>query len=71
MAQDVRGNLTKIELRDPDEVWKKDEGCPWALQLENPAFETISREYIAGLITEVGIFAPEQIGLMFEKYYEI
>ncbi|MHA1266000.1 MAG: S-methyl-5-thioribose-1-phosphate isomerase [Candidatus Helarchaeota archaeon] len=70
-TETVVGNLTRIEFRDPEEIWKKEEGRPWNLKFENPAFETISREYIAGLITEVGIFAPEQIGLMFEKYYEI
>ncbi|MFX1297456.1 MAG: S-methyl-5-thioribose-1-phosphate isomerase [Promethearchaeota archaeon] len=67
----IVGHLTKIELREPEEIWIKEEGRPKNLQFENPAFETISREYIAGLITEVGIFASEQIGLMFEKYYEI
>ncbi|NVM30111.1 MAG: S-methyl-5-thioribose-1-phosphate isomerase [Candidatus Helarchaeota archaeon] len=70
-TETVVGHLTKIELRDPEEIWLKDKGRPWNLKLENPAFETVSREYIAGLITEVGIFASEQISLMFEKYYEI
>ncbi len=70
-TETVVGHLTKIELRDPEEIWKADDGRPQDLKFENPAFETISREYIAGLITEVGIFAPEQIGLMFEKYYDI
>ncbi len=70
-TETIVGNLTKIDLRDPDEIWRKDEGRPWVLKLENPAFETISRDYIAGLITEIGIFASEQIGLMFEKYYDI
>ena len=70
-TETVVGHLTKIELRDPEEIWVKDKGRPWNLKLENPAFETVSREYIAGLITEVGIFASEQISLMFEKYYEI
>ena len=70
-TETIVGHLTKIEFRDPEEIWPKEKDRPWNLQFENPAFETISREYIAGLITEVGIFAPEQIGLMFEKYYEI
>ncbi len=70
-TETVVGHLTKIELRDPEEIWAKKADRPRNLKFENPAFETISREYIAGLITEAGIFAPEQIGLMFEKYYEI
>jgi len=70
-AETVVGNLTKIELRESEEIWPEAEGRPANLQFQNPAFETISHEYIAGLITEVGIFAPELIGIMFEKYYAI
>ncbi len=70
-TETIVGHLTKIELRDPEEIWPKCEACPWSLEFENPAFETISHEYLAGLITEVGIFAPELIGVMFEKYYDI
>lgn len=70
-AETVVGNLTKIDFRESEEIWPEIEGRPANLQFQNPAFETISHEYIAGLITEVGIFAPELISLMFEKYYEI
>ena len=70
-AETVVGNLTKIEFREPEEIWPEAEGRPANLQFQNPAFETISHEYIAGLITEMGIFAPELIGIMFEKYYAI
>ncbi|MHA1652067.1 MAG: S-methyl-5-thioribose-1-phosphate isomerase [Candidatus Helarchaeota archaeon] len=70
-TETVVGNLTRIEFRDPEEIWKREEGRPPNLKFENPAFETISREYIAGLITEAGIFAPELISLMFEKYYNL
>lgn len=70
-TETVVGHLTTIEFRDPQEIWKHEEERPENVSFENPAFETISRNYIAGLITEVGLFAPEQIGLMFEKYYEI
>ncbi|MDD1779016.1 MAG: S-methyl-5-thioribose-1-phosphate isomerase [Candidatus Helarchaeota archaeon] len=70
-AETIVGNLTKIEFRESEEIWPEAEGRPATLQFQNPAFETISHEYIAGLITEVGIFAPELIGVMFEKYYDI
>jgi ribose 1,5-bisphosphate isomerase len=70
-TETVVGNLTKIEYRESEEIWPKAEHRPENLQFQNPAFETISHEYIDGLITEVGIFAPELIGVMFEKYYEI
>lgn len=70
-TETVIGHLTQIEFREPSEIWSTEEGRPANLKFENPAFETVPREYIAGLITEVGIFPPELIGLMFEKYYEI
>ncbi|MHA1767437.1 MAG: hypothetical protein ACTSVK_14395, partial [Promethearchaeota archaeon] len=35
----------------------------------NPAFETINRVYISGVITEAGIFPSGQVHLMFAKTY--
>lgn len=70
-AETIVGNLTKIDFRESEEIWPEANGRPANLLFQNPAFETISHEYIAGLITEVGIFAPELIGIMFEKYYAI
>jgi len=60
------GILERIEMRNPEEIWeKKDEN----LTILNPAFETVSRRYIDGLITEVGIFASSHVQNYFEKMY--
>jgi len=60
------GILEKIEMRDPKEIWKE---APPNLQILNPAFETVSRRYIDGLISEAGIFAPSHVHTYFTKLY--
>jgi ribose 1,5-bisphosphate isomerase len=60
------GILEKIEMRDPKEIW---EDAPEQLTILNPAFETVSRRYIDGLITEAGIFAPSFVNFYFYKLY--
>lgn len=55
------GNRTAIEQRDIDEITKDWEAKPANLRVLNPAFESISRDYIDGLISEKGIFAPELV----------
>lgn len=60
------GILEKIEMRDPKEVW---EDAPEGLTILNPAFETVSRRYIDGLITEAGIFASSHVHNYFAKLY--
>ncbi len=52
------GALTEIEMRSPDEIWQD---RPPGLKMFNPAFETISRDLIDGLITEKGIFPPSAV----------
>jgi ribose 1,5-bisphosphate isomerase len=52
------GFLEDIEKRDPQEIWSD---APSGLHIENPAFETVPRRYIDGLITEVGVFPPSSI----------
>jgi len=60
------GILERIEMRNPEEIWeKKDKN----LTILNPAFETVSRRYIDGLITETGIFASSHVQTYFEKMY--
>ncbi len=53
-------------MRDPKEIW---EDAPERLTVLNPAFETVSRRYIDGLITEAGIFAPSFVNFYFYKLY--
>jgi ribose 1,5-bisphosphate isomerase len=60
------GVIEKIEMRDTSEIW---ENPPKGLQILNPAFETVSRRYIDGLITEAGIFASSHVHTYFTKLY--
>jgi ribose 1,5-bisphosphate isomerase len=60
------GILEKIEMREKNEIWNKNHKN---LQILNPAFETVSRRYIDGLITEAGIFASSHAHYHFLSYY--
>ncbi len=60
------GILETIEMRDPEEIW---ENPPEGIEILNPAFETVSRRYIDGLITEAGIFASSHVSNYFAKLY--
>ncbi|MHA2006039.1 MAG: translation initiation factor eIF-2B [Promethearchaeota archaeon] len=60
------GVLETIEMRDPKEIW---ENPPKGIEILNPAFETVSRRYIDGLITEAGIFASSHVPNYFAKMY--
>jgi ribose 1,5-bisphosphate isomerase len=60
------GVIEKIEMREPSEIW---ENPPEGVEILNPAFETVSRRYIDGLITEAGIFASSHVHNYFEKLY--
>ena len=53
-------------MRDPKEVW---DNPPEGITVLNPAFETVSRRYIDGLITEAGIFASSHVPNYFTKLY--
>ncbi|MHA1105118.1 MAG: translation initiation factor eIF-2B [Promethearchaeota archaeon] len=60
------GILEKIEMREPKEIWDYKHKN---LTILNPAFETVSRRYIDGLITEAGIFASSHVPTYFAKLY--
>ncbi len=60
------GILEIIEMREPKEIW---ENPPEGIEILNPAFETVSRRYIDGLITEAGIFASSHVPNYFAKIY--
>lgn len=62
----VAGKLEEIEMRGSDELWNSP---PPGLNIENPAFETVAREYIDGFITEEGIFPPSYIIAVVSKKY--
>ncbi len=63
------GNYEKIEMRDTKEIWKDWTDSPKDLTYLNPAFETINRVYISGVITEAGIYPSGQVHIMFSKTY--
>ncbi len=60
------GILEEIEMRDPSEIWKD---APENIEIKNPAFETVSRRYIDGIITEAGIFVSSHVHQVFSKLY--
>jgi len=60
------GIIERIEMRETSEVW---EDPPEGLTILNPAFETVSRRYIDGLITEAGIFASSHVHFQFARLY--
>jgi ribose 1,5-bisphosphate isomerase len=63
------GNYEKIEMRDESEIWKDWAEKPQGLTFLNPAFETVNRLYISGVITEGGIFPSGQVHSNFRKLY--
>lgn len=62
------GNIAKIEMRNIEEVWSKEER-PEGLKVLNPAFDTIAREYISGYICEFGIVPPQTVFYVFNEKY--
>ncbi|MHA2495812.1 MAG: translation initiation factor eIF-2B [Candidatus Hodarchaeales archaeon] len=60
------GRLTEIEMRDPAEIWEV-ESRPEGLKILNPAFETVSREYISGYICEFGVIPPQAVFHVFSQ----
>ena len=61
------GEYTPIEMRDPSEVWPD---APENVIVLNPAFETVSPEYIDGIITEFGIIPPSEVLRAFKELYK-
>jgi ribose 1,5-bisphosphate isomerase len=62
----VFGPEEEIEFRPASEVWKNP---PKKLRILNPAFDEVPREYIEGIITESGIFAPGSIYDVVKREY--
>lgn len=60
------GVLEEIDMRSYKEVW---EDKPETLKILNPAFETVSRRYIDGLITEAGIYPATIVFSVFYNTY--
>ena len=60
------GDYEKIEERYPEEVW---ENPPEKLTIRNPAFDVIRRDFIHGIICELGIFSPHSITEVMHRVY--
>ena len=60
------GFLSEIEMRSSAEIWPDH---PDNLEIINPAFETISSQYIAAFITEFGLIPPQMMAYNFETKY--
>ena len=52
----IFGRKTVIEMRDDSEITKDWTDAPKGLKVLNPAFEAVSRNLIAAMITEEGVF---------------
>ncbi|MFQ5980391.1 MAG: translation initiation factor eIF-2B [Candidatus Heimdallarchaeota archaeon] len=59
------GRLSEIEMRSPDEIW---ENPPGGLTILNPAFETVSQEYISAYICEFGVIPPQSVFQVFSTH---
>ena len=57
---------TKIEQRDPKEVWDKP---PKNVKIHNPAFEKILLNKTTGVITELGVLKPRKLIRKIRKKY--
>jgi len=62
----IAGNLSPIESRSRDEIWK---GAPKKLKIKNPAFDTTDPERIDFVVTEAGIITAYDIARKAEKLY--
>lgn len=63
------GNYERIEMRDTVEIWKDWDEKPENIHILNPAFETVNRLYISGVISEAGIFPSGQVHNNFQLVY--
>jgi methylthioribose-1-phosphate isomerase len=57
------GSGIPIEERSPEEVYQLGNSriCPPGVEFYNPAFDVTPARYIAGIITEYGVFAPADL----------
>ncbi len=62
----VLGDYIPMEMRDPKEIWYD---APEGVTILNPAFETVSPEYIDAIITEAGVIPPSDVLRSFKETY--
>lgn len=56
----------KIEERSPDEVWKE---RPKKVNIRNPAFDVVDAFYVQAIVSELGVFDPENFAM--EMYHRL
>ncbi|MFA4855601.1 MAG: S-methyl-5-thioribose-1-phosphate isomerase [archaeon] len=56
----------KIEERDPEEVWKE---RPKKVHIRNPAFDIVDAFYVQAIVSEIGVFDPENFAM--EMYHRL
>jgi len=61
-----KGSEIPIEQRHPSEIYQVGETnlCPTGVEFYNPAFDVTPASLITGIITEKGVFAPDQLHLL-------
>ncbi len=57
----------RIEMRSTEEVWAE---APEGLEIINPAFELIPKEFITGFVTEFGVIKPKQVEKELGAHYD-
>ena len=57
----------RIEMRGRDEVWPD---APEGLEIINPAFEIIPKEFISGFVTEFGVIEPKNVEKELGEHYD-
>jgi methylthioribose-1-phosphate isomerase len=57
------GSSIPIEERHPEEVYQVGNSriCPPGVEFYNPAFDVTPARYVTGIITEYGVFAPQDL----------
>ena len=67
-AEIKTGDEIVIELRDKEEVTTVNNKliCPKDVNVINPGFDVTPSELISGIITEYGIFKPDEIHKLFK-----
>ncbi len=63
------GKDEPIEQRNPNEVWEKE--ARGKINIINPAFDRTDSKLIEGIITEMGVFAPQQLTELLYKKLEL
>ena len=62
----IYGDYETIEERDATEIW---ENAPEKLNIRNPAFDVIRRDYIHGIVCEEGIISPHSVTEVIRRRY--